>query len=190
MSALAQFSQQQKASSSRSWGVFGGSQSGSDFVDLEGGGGGSSSSTSGGAAARGMAFFGGLRDKVVTTAQDYTPMSVSGTFLLCPIMISLNYVSGSSKSYDSEFDHGDRPIITGALESTGSTIRSSVESVTPPSAESMQYFAMLLVVGMVLIGMSLMFLPVVVLAPQKFALLFSLGSTCICAANVALKGMV
>eukprot|EP00392_Amoebophrya_sp_AT5.2_P009419 g9447.t1 len=70
MSALAQFSQQQKASSSRSWGVFGGAQSGSDFVDLEGGGASSSSS----AASRGVAFFGGLRDKVVSTAQDYTPM--------------------------------------------------------------------------------------------------------------------
>ncbi len=37
---------------------------------------------------------------------------------------------------------------------------------------------------------SMMFLPVVVLAPQKFALLFSMGSLSIVSANVSLRGMV
>ncbi|CAD7936132.1 unnamed protein product [Amoebophrya sp. A120] len=163
MSALSAFSQQHKQ---KQWGVFGGTQ---DFVDLESGTSQSSSSQPQNAAQKAQQaaqqagrFFG----------------SVAGSFK--------EKISTTAQSAR-EYAPVDR--VAGALESTGSSIRTSVESVAPPSAERMQWFAILLVVGMIMVGMSMMFLPVVVLAPQKFALLFSMGSLSIVSANVSLRGM-
>ena len=52
-------------------------------------------------------------------------------------------------------------------------------SQTVDTGRNLKYFMIFLLIGSFLIFMSLMFLPVVVLSPHKFACLFTLGSLCI-----------
>lgn len=68
------------------------------------------------------------------------------------------------------------------------SVGESFDSV--PSSDSMQWFGLLLAVGGISMAISFMFLPMVVVSPQKFALLFALGSGSLIASTVVLRGPV
>jgi len=76
------------------------------------------------------------------------------------------------------------------ISNAGNSMKSSIEGMAPPSAERMQWFGILLVSGIVFLSLSFAFLPMVVLSPHKFALMFSMGSACIFSAQVSLRGLV
>mmetsp|Transcript_22746 Transcript_22746/g.25662 ORF Transcript_22746/g.25662 Transcript_22746/m.25662 type:complete len:234 (-) Transcript_22746:2448-3149(-) len=64
--------------------------------------------------------------------------------------------------------------VTGAFSSASNAVSNTVES-----GRNLKYAAICFVMGGVFLFLSSMFMPMMVLAPQKFALMFTLGSTCI-----------
>jgi len=64
-----------------------------------------------------------------------------------------------------------------------------LSSLAPPDPANMQTAMVAIGAGVLLWMLALMFLPMVVLAPHKFALLSSLGSCCLLFAGMTLRGL-
>lgn len=182
MSALTAFSQQQKKKSSFGFGnPFGGHTGG----DLESGG---SNDPIDGTPGFGGNFFHNTVGKLFGGEGGNTsgcaPTSSSSS-------------SGSSKNAGGGYLHAYMPVggsgVGGSfvekLSSAGSSVRTSIESLAPPSAERMQCFGILLLTGLLCLSLSFAFLPMLVVAPHKFALMFSVGSASIFGAQVTLRGL-
>merc|ERR1712137_348540 len=71
--------------------------------------------------------------------------------------------------------------------SSAKSVGSSVSSITI-SRTTWYYFIVFLVLGCLMLTLAFCFLPMIVLAPQKFALLFTLGSLCILSSFSILRG--
>ncbi|KAJ4758215.1 Vesicle transport protein [Rhynchospora pubera] len=82
---------------------------------------------------------------------------------------------------------GTFSVVTKGVRELPGSFQSATSSV--PSGKSLMYFGLLLASGIFLVFMAFtIFLPVMVLAPQKFAICFTLGCGCIIGSFFALKG--
>ena len=83
-----------------------------------------------------------------------------------------------------------KEVATSAAQATTAKIgdaRGTIEAMTM-SREVLTQFLLLFIVGALICTLSLNFLPIIVLAPQKFALLFAVGSSMMMASFSVIKG--
>ncbi|KAK9820584.1 hypothetical protein WJX72_011930 [[Myrmecia] bisecta] len=79
--------------------------------------------------------------------------------------------------------------VTTGVQGAGTSVSSTLQRVAPPTAQQFTYFAVLLGGGVVFLVLAFtLFLPVIILAPSKFAICFTLGSVFIMAAFTSLRG--
>eukprot|EP01071_Lankesteria_metandrocarpae_P014753 Lankesteria_metandrocarpae@DN890_c0_g1_i1.p1 len=80
--------------------------------------------------------------------------------------------------------------MTGKSKSaTSAAQRRAEEASFLMDSDRIMYFVLFLGIGFAFIFLAFMFLPTIVFAPQKFALLFTLGSICMIASLVVIKGV-
>ncbi|KAI9176496.1 hypothetical protein LWI28_003544 [Acer negundo] len=110
------------------------------------------------------------------TSQDSDPSSSSGFDLEAAVRTTTDKVTGTFN------------VVTKGVKDLSGNVQSATTS-SVPSGKSVMYFGVFLAAGVFFIFISFtMFLPVIVLVPQKFAICFTIGCILIVGSFFALKG--
>ncbi|KAK9867185.1 hypothetical protein WJX84_003717 [Apatococcus fuscideae] len=101
------------------------------------------------------------------------------------IMESMEQGSSNVQSF---FSRGISQVGSG-VQGLGGSLQSNVQSLQMPNMQQFAYFFAFLIAGLVFLVIAFsLFLPVIILAPNKFAISFTIASGFIMAALTALKG--